>query len=124
MGYLDTVNADGSYNLRVIMQIAVLKTRAEVEGFNRIGRPMTFKCLFPGELKKVWGSAQNIRASWEAGRENSKFSPLERRARRLELQAEIAEGAIPSRREEARDLRSRALRLRLEASVEQLIAAE
>lgn len=119
--YLDTVRANGSYDLRVIMQIAVSRTRAEVEGFARIGRPRSFRKLYVGEIKTVLRSARAIRASLIAGRENSNLSPTERRARRLEQQAEIAEGAIPSRNLEARALRLRAAQLR---TPEFMMAAE
>lgn len=110
--YQDTVHSSGNFNFSAIMQIAVMRTRAEVAGFARIGRPRSFRSLIAGELRLVWQSAKSIRASVMAGIERDSLSPTERRARRLELQAEIAESAIPSRNLEARALRLRAAQLR------------
>ena len=121
--YLDTVNADGSYNLRVILDIARENTKAQIARDAQFGIPMSYFDLLLMNYRLACQSARSIRASLIAGRENSEISPLERRARRLELAAEKAESQIPSCPNFARDLRSRALRLRLEAPV-QLEAAE
>lgn len=108
--YLDTVRADGSYDLRAIMQIAVANARQEIAGYARIGRPLSFQKALSITLKMVWQSAHSIRASVTASLET--VSPTERRARRLEQQAEIAEGAIPARLHDALELRLRAAELR------------
>jgi hypothetical protein len=111
--YGDTVRDDGAFDRAAIMLIAVARTRKDVEGFARIGRRRAFRDSIAGELRLVWQSARAIRASLMAGRTDGALSPVERRARRLELAAEIAEGAIPARRDDAAKLRARAAGLRM-----------
>lgn len=100
------MRADLTFDRAVIFAIAVARTRASAPPVGRWRR------WFGDELRLAWGSAKALRDTRAAEIAIAALSPAERAARRLELKAELAASAIPSRREEAERLRAKAAALR------------
>jgi hypothetical protein len=100
------VRDDLTFDRAAIFAIALARTRASVPPAGH------FRRRFGDELRLAWGSAIALRDAQSAEIWVAALSPTERAARRLELNAELAASAIPSRREEAKRLHAEATALR------------
>jgi len=103
------VRADLTFDRAAIFAIAIARTRASAPPAGRWRR------WFGDELRLAWGSAIALRDTRAAELAIAALRPTERAARRLELKAELAASAIPSRREEAERLRVEAEAIRAPA---------
>jgi len=103
------VRADLSFDRAAIFAIALARTRASAPPAGRWRRWLA------DELRLAWDSAIALRDARAAELAIAALTPTERATRRLELQAELAASAIPSRREEAETLRAEAAAIRTAA---------
>jgi len=103
------VRADLSFDRAAILAIAIARTRASAPPAGR------FRRWLGDELRLAWDSAIALRDARAAELAIAALTPIERAARRLELQAELAASAIPSRREEAARLRAETAAMRAPA---------
>jgi len=106
------IRASGRFDRRLIMAIAIRRTRAELAGFAALGLRRSWAAEFAHQLRLTWQVAKTAMDTLIAERLAATLTPSERAARTLELNAEIALGAIPPRPEEAAELRARAAALR------------
>lgn len=113
--YQDIVSEDGQVNPRALMAVAVATARFEREGCRKIGWERSWQEVMGEALKSVWESARVARACILTRAEIAKLPTQERLARQFDLKAELAETAIPPRRDEARSYRTQAHDVRIAA---------
>lgn len=113
--YRDIVSEDGHINPRALMAVAVATAKFERGGCRKIGWERSWQEVMGEALKSVWESARVARACALARAEIAKLPKQERLARQFDLKAELAETAIPPRRDEARKYRAHAHDVRVAA---------
>ena len=104
------MRGDLSFDFATIMAIAIARTRASAPP------PGRWRKWLGDELRLVWGSARAMRDAKRAEALITTLSATEHDARRCELAAALAEGAIPSRPTEAAALRDEAAAIRAVAA--------
>ena len=110
--YSDLTDASGKINASVLMRLALQRARSEQAAYNAMGWTRKFSVVLSQSLIMIWCSAKAQRDAKIAAKLTAAMTPNQRNAQMLELNAELAESAIPARRDLALVLRASAAALR------------
>lgn len=118
----NSIHNTGEIDANLVLDIAEARAHREFEAWEKVGLPRSWAKCFAEAVTLTLTSAQTIRDNEIAMRLRAALPASEQWARTAELQAEIAETAIPPRHAEAAWLRRKAAALRVVEPV--AIAAE
>ena len=112
MTYADLTDASGKINPSALMLLALQRARSEQAAYKAMGWTRKFSVVLSQSLVMIWCSAKSQRDAKIAAKLREAMTPNQRNAQMLELNAKLAEGAIPARRDLAIVLRASAAALR------------
>ena len=110
--YNELTDAAGKINASALMRLALQRARSEQAAYKAMGWTRKFSVVLSQSLIMIWCSAKAQRDAKIAAKLTAAMTPNQRNAQMLELNAELAESAIPARRDLAIVLRASAAALR------------
>ncbi|MDQ2079512.1 hypothetical protein RA307_04900 [Xanthobacteraceae bacterium Astr-EGSB] len=122
------IETTGRYDHAMVMRVAMVMARGERDADRELCRrsgwsPLPWRKHLAAGLRRAWDWARTYKDGHDTAIAIAAMTPAEREARRLELAAELNEGAIPPRFDDAARCRALAAQVRA-ADLPRLQAAE